>query len=147
MDPYLESPTIWPDVHHGLISEIQATLNANLRPRYVARVDLRVYISDDEDPGRKALVPDFPDDPILPRLMDEEIEEAFLKIIHVESQALVTVIEVLSPPNKIRGSRGRDSFLAKRREILNSEFHWVEIDLLRGGLPSVTKRPLSRWSA
>ena len=35
--------------------------------------------------------------------MDEEIEEAFLKIIHVESEELVTVIEVLSPTNKIRG--------------------------------------------
>jgi hypothetical protein len=27
MDPYREAPVIWPDVHHGLISEIQATLN------------------------------------------------------------------------------------------------------------------------
>lgn len=40
MDPYLESPVIWPDVHHGLISEIQAALNPRLRPRYVARVEL-----------------------------------------------------------------------------------------------------------
>jgi len=61
--------------------------------------------------------------------MDEEIEEAFLKIIHVESEALVTVIEVLSPTNKIRGSRGRASFMAKRHEIMNTEVHWVEIDL------------------
>src|SRR5437667_3065576 len=58
MDPYLESPAIWPDVHHGLISGIQAALNPNLRPHYVARVEMRVYISDDDDPGRKALVPD-----------------------------------------------------------------------------------------
>src|ERR1700692_584241 len=58
MDPYLESPVIWPDVHHELISEIQAALNPHLRPRYVARVELRVYISDDDDPGRQALVPD-----------------------------------------------------------------------------------------
>jgi hypothetical protein len=74
--------------------------------------------------------------------MDEEIEEAFLKIIHVESEALVTVIEVLSPTNKIRGSRGRASFMAKRHEILNTDVHWVEIDLLRGGVPSVTDPPL-----
>ena len=50
MDPYLESPTIWPDVHHELISEIRAALNPSLRPRYVARVELRLYISDDDDP-------------------------------------------------------------------------------------------------
>jgi hypothetical protein len=162
MDPYLESPEIWPDVHHGLISEIQAALNPQLRPRYVARVELRVYISDD-DPGRAALVPDvrMEEGPkrkgakkkaepslavaeplIVPTLMDEEIEEASLKVLHVESEALVTMIEVLSPANKIRGSRGRASFMAKRRDILNSEVHWVEIDLLRAGAPSVTEPPL-----
>ncbi len=159
MDPYLESPVIWPDVHHGWISEIQATLNPALRPRYVARVELRVYISDDDDdPGRQALVPDVrverspgrkgakkpkkepalaaTEPLIIPTLMDEEIEEAFLKIIHVESEELVTLIEVLSPTNKIRGSRGRASFMSKRHEIMNSEVHWVEIDLLRAGVPS-----------
>jgi hypothetical protein len=164
MDPYLEAPSIWPDVHHGLISEMQAALNPHLRPRYVARVELRVYISDDDDPGRQALVPDLrverspgrkgasqtKQEPvraaaeplIVPTLMDEEIEEAFLKIVHVESEELVTLIEVLSPTNKIRGSSGRKSFMEKRREIMNTEVSWVEIDLLRGGVPSVTDPPL-----
>src|SRR5438270_523545 len=106
MDPYLEAPWIWPDVHHGFISGIRAALNPRLRPGYVARVELRVYISDDDDPGREALVPDLH---IVTTLMDEEIEEAFLKVIHVETESLVTLIEVLSPTNKIRGSRGRKS--------------------------------------
>jgi hypothetical protein len=165
MDPYLESPALWPDVHHGLISEMQAALNPALRPRYVARVELRVYISDDDDPGRTALVPDVrvelaprrkgakrpkarpapavTEPLIIPTLMDEEVEEAFLKIVHVESQALVTMIELLSPTNKVRGSRGRASFMAKRHEIMNSDVHWLEIDLLRAGVPSVTDPPLS----
>jgi hypothetical protein len=164
MDPYLESPVIWPDVHHELISSIRAALNPGLRPRYIARVELRVYISDDDDPGRQALVPDVrvEVDPrrtgagaqqsepalsateplIVPTLMDEEIEEAFLKITRVETEELVTVIEVLSPTNKIRGSRGRASFMSKRHEIMNTAVHWVEIDLLRGGTPSVTDPPL-----
>jgi hypothetical protein len=164
MDPYLEAPWIWPDVHHGLISGSQDALNPHLRPRYVARVELRVYISDDDDPGREVLIPDLrversprrkgakqpkkepalsaTEPLIVPTLMDEEIEEAFLKIIHVESEALVTLIEVLSPANKIRGSRGRKSFMEKRREIMNTEVHWVEIDLLRTGVPSVTDPPL-----
>src|SRR5260370_5410640 len=163
-DPHLESPTIWPDVHHELISEIRAALIPVLVPRYVARVELRVYISDDDDPGRQALVPDLrversprrkgaktskaestlavTEPLIVPTLMDEEIEEAFLKIINVESEELVTLIEVLSPTNKIRGSRGRASFMSKRHEIMNSEVHWVEIDLLRTGVPSVTDPPL-----
>ena len=164
MDPYLESPAIWPDVHLNLIAGIQATLNPHLRPRYVARAELRVYISDDDDPGREALVPDvrvektprrkgakrpkggpalaIAEPLIVPTLMDEEIKEAYLKITHVESDTLVTIIEVLSPTNKIRGSRGRASFMEKKSEILNSEVHWVEIDLLRAGDPSVTRPPL-----
>jgi hypothetical protein len=164
MDPYLESPQIWPDVHHGLISGIQAALSPELRPRYVARVELRVYISDDDDPGREALVPDvrvestphrkgtkklngaaavaIAEPLIVPTLLDEEIKEAYLKILHVESEELVTVIEVLSPTNKIRGARGRTSFMEKRLQVLNSDVHWVEIDLLRAGVPSVTQPPL-----
>jgi hypothetical protein len=59
MDPYLESPAIWPDVHLELISDIRAALNVTLNPRYVARVELRVYISDEDDPGREARVPDI----------------------------------------------------------------------------------------
>src|SRR5262245_13670059 len=58
MDPYLEAPHLWPDVHHELISQIRGALNAALRPRYVARVELRVYISADDDPGREVLIPD-----------------------------------------------------------------------------------------
>jgi hypothetical protein len=125
---------------------------------------LRVYLSNDDDPGRVALVPDVrvekspgrksaknlkaepalvsTEPLIIPTLMDEEIAEAFLKIIHVESESLVAILEVLSPSNKIRGSRGRASLMAKRHEIMNSPIHWVEIDLLRDGVSSVTNPPL-----
>lgn len=51
MDPYLESPTLWPDVHRGLISEMQAMLNRRLRPQYHVRVEERVYIPNENDPG------------------------------------------------------------------------------------------------
>src|SRR5262245_15479346 len=59
MDPYLEDPGLWPDVHHGLISEMQAELNRQLRPKYHIRVEERVYISDENDPGRKVIIPDL----------------------------------------------------------------------------------------
>src|SRR5262249_47631148 len=39
-------------------------------------------------------------------------------------------------------SEGRKSFMDKKREILRSGVHWVEIDLLRTGTPSVTRPPL-----
>ncbi len=47
MDPYLEDPGLWPDVHHGLISEMQANLNAHVRPKYYVRVEERVYGTDE----------------------------------------------------------------------------------------------------
>jgi hypothetical protein len=136
MDPYLESPTLWPEVHRGLICQIRAELNSNLRPLYEVRVEMRAYLSDKDDPGREALVPCA--DTRSCALVDEEIQEAFLNIIHVTSEDLVAVIEVLSPANKIRGSRGRASFMARRHHILKSEVHWVEIDLLRAGAPLAT---------
>lgn len=162
MDPYLENPELWPDVHSTLINEIRNALNPRLRPRYVARVEMRVYVSDEDDPARDAWrVPDARIDrttkrkspkttkrvktlaiaePLtIPFLVEDEIQEAFLEIREVESKETVTFIEVLSPSNKIRGSAGRDSFLTKRRQILASKVHWVEIDFLRDGVPSLDR--------
>ncbi len=58
MDPYLEDPSLWPDVHHELLSVARERLNRQLRPQYHVRVQERVYISDENDPGRKAITPD-----------------------------------------------------------------------------------------
>ena len=164
MDPYLERPGLWPDVHHELISQIRRALHPQLRPKYVASVELRVYISNDDDNGRKVMVPDvrvdksnYPkngpsrsastsalvvDEPTFITLLNEEIEEAYLAIRETKSDALVAIIEVLSPTNKIAGSAGRNSFMAKRSEILNSEVHWLEIDLLRAGKPTALNAEL-----
>ena len=76
---------------------------------------------------------------MVPMPAEDEIEEAFIEIRHLASKKLVTIIEVVSPANKVRGSNGRASFLKKRQEALTSKVHWVEIDLLRGA------RRLSRF--
>lgn len=155
MDPYLEEPALWADVHHGLISGMQEVLNRQLRPHYHVRVEERVYISDEQDPGRKALVPDLKivdtghlrsgplavdaveiavvEPVVLTTLIEDEIREARLEVIDTKQQAVVTVIELPSPTNKIAGSRGRASYEAKRREVMTSSCHFVEIDLLRAG--------------
>lgn len=43
MDPYLEEPAIWPDVHARLGIALAETLLPLLRPRYHVSVELRVY--------------------------------------------------------------------------------------------------------
>lgn len=157
MDPYLEDPRRWPDVHTELISGIRAFLNERLLPKYYATIEERVYISDEYDPGRRVLVPDVrllqksatgtisnrdagdaataavaePIEAIT--LIEEEIREPRVEIIDADGQAVVAVIEVLSPSNKIHGSAGRESYDRKRLEIMHSPSHFIEIDLLREG--------------
>jgi hypothetical protein len=65
--------------------------------------------------------------------IDDEIHEARIEVIDSENRSVVTVIEILSPSNKVPGSRGQESYQGKRREIMLSSSHLVEIDLLRAG--------------
>ena len=55
----------------------------------------------------------------------------------------MTIIELQSPSNKRSGGDGRRAYLQKRDEILSSQSHLIEIDLLRGGerLPIIEPLP------
>ena len=64
----------------------------------------------------------------------EEKKEAYLEIREVATGYVVTTIEVLSPANK-RTGKGRNAYEEKRRDVLSTPTHLVEIDLLRGGKP------------
>ena len=169
MDPYLEAPELWPDFHHELISAIRERMNLLLRPAYHSMVEDRVYISDERDPGRSVLIPDVAimatsrllESKVLPRdhigretdvavaepvvattMFEEEIREARIVIYDGAGRQVVTVIEILSPSNKIVGARGRGEYESKRREVLQSPAHLVEIDLLRNGVPIYTGEQL-----
>lgn len=121
MDPYLEEPGLWPDVHHRLVSGISEHLNAQLRPSYYTWIRERVYLADESE-----------------RLIEREIREARIDVIHRIDQSVVAVIEIRTPANKTTGSPAHESFVAKRDEVLASSSHFVEIDLLRGGDRSVS---------
>src|ERR1700722_3282779 len=59
MDPYLEDPDLWPDVHASLIAGIRELLAPQLRPRYVARVEQRTLLFDPDEPADELqVVPD-----------------------------------------------------------------------------------------
>jgi hypothetical protein len=66
----------------------------------------------------------------------DDLHEAFIEIIDRVGQHVITVLELLSPANKIPGA-GREQYVQKQREILQSETNLVEIDLLRGGMYTV----------
>jgi Protein of unknown function (DUF4058) len=147
MNPYLENPALWSEVHSWLIVELARSLNPSLIPKYRAAVEKRVYldailvgISDasvfQQNPEADRLsvvktgVLSKPIRVTLP--LTEEITERYLEIREVKTGKVVTVVEVLSPKNK-RVGEGRDKYLTKRQKLLNSATHLVEIDLLRTG--------------
>jgi plasmid stabilization system protein ParE len=152
MDPYLEGST-WMNFHGQLCSEIARQLGPKLRPRYLARLTERFFTEITVATGttKSSEFPDIavvesrpPSRPngagslgvaMVPVRVPTEIPESILhfsvEIRDRLERRLVTSIEVLSPTNK-RGE-GRDEYLAKRRRILHSRSHLVEIDLLRSG--------------
>ncbi|MGH2541721.1 MAG: DUF4058 family protein, partial [Ardenticatenaceae bacterium] len=76
----------------------------------------------------------------LATVMPSPVPHVTIEIRDTINRELVTAIEVLSPTNK-RG-RGRREYLVKRRHLLLSTVHLMEIDLLRTGLRVPIQQPL-----
>ncbi len=49
MDPYLEHPSLWPNVHSSLIIALRDELAPQLRPRYYVAVEERTVRLGGED--------------------------------------------------------------------------------------------------
>lgn len=164
MDPWLEHPAIWLDVHNSLIPAIRDELAPRIAPKYYAGIDQRVYALDpgelvfvgrpDIAVGRSAAVdvpsePDEMEEPAAVGVLDvelpinEKLEEWFLEIHDVETGTLVTALEILSPFNKCH-PQGRTEYMEKRQWVLGSHANLVEIDLLRAGEPMPLRRKTTR---
>ncbi|GAB4451925.1 MAG: DUF4058 family protein [Armatimonadaceae bacterium] len=152
MDPYLESARLWRGVHHLLISAINTTLNAALPTSFVARIDERVYIQED----RRNVYPDVAvarrpspatvepavatverptvvSAPLRLPLPYQRVREAFVEVFLLgEREQLVSVVEVLSPTNKLPGT-GQEEYRRKQRQMRERGINLLEIDLLRDG--------------
>jgi len=72
--------------------------------------------------------------------MAEEVNESFLEIRDVKTGRLITLIELLSPVNKL-SDEGREQYIRKRADVLRTWTNLVEIDLLRAGKPMPTIGP------
>lgn len=152
MNPYLENPELWSEVHHRLITAIADAIEPDLSRRYRIAIEKRIYWSEEDE----SVLVGIPDATIYTQSVaaksqatatltvdqgvtvqvpaPETVREAYLEIREVETGYVVTTIEVLSPKNK-RAGVGRKKYETKRSRILGSPTHLVEIDLLRMGKP------------
>lgn len=160
MDPFLEGQE-WEDFHTRFNTAIADAMSPRIEPAYVIRIERRVYV---EGPGeeyehwRRAdatiVTTEFaepiasagasattlaPFECMVP--MPEQRRETYLIIRDRETMQVVTVIETLSPANKRTGD-GRREYLQKREEVLSSQAHFVELDLLLGGERMPMRSPL-----
>ena len=72
----------------------------------------------------------------------EEVREPFVKVLTThDDRRVVTVIEILSPVNKI--GAGREQYRKKQLDMLEGDVHLLEIDLLRAGQHTVAAPPAS----
>jgi hypothetical protein len=156
MDPYLERH--WLDVHQALVTYARDALQPQLPGDLRARMQERVYV-ESEDSIREVFYPDVriveraprPIPPSVPTaggtavatiaepgILDLEIEleplrESLVEIVDIGSgNRVVTVIEFISPTNKLPGE-GREQYIKKQREVLAAEASLVEVDLTRRG--------------
>lgn len=156
MDPYIEQSSFWSSFHFRLIGAIAAAIEPQLSRDYYIEVETRTYQSD----GSEELLISIPDAAVIARQSAQDapnmespssvatrvkpqtvvlpmpvpVKERYLEVRKVGSDAVITVIEVLSPSNK-RPGEGRTIYETKRQQVLGSATHLIEIDLLRGGEP------------
>ncbi len=150
MNPYLENLQFWKPIHSRLIAALDAAIREQLPPAFVTTLEERVYLSLGEIAYPDVLITQPPPVPVSPlpgntgtiaadlplmiTLTEEEVTETFLEIrLPGSPDKVIASLEVLSPKNKSRESRGRDAYLQKQTQLLQSETHLVEIDLLRSG--------------
>jgi hypothetical protein len=110
MNPYLEQEDAWHDFHERFCPLVAEILTAQVRPDYIVKIDEHTYTHD----------------------LPEGQRLSYVEIRDRHDRQLITVLELLSPSNKLAGP-DREQYLAKRGQPLGSPVHFVEIDLLRGG--------------
>jgi len=157
MDPYIEAPGVWPDFHDAFLAYAREALQPLLPGGYYAVLRAREEIGIAGYEPEAVMFPDVavkrterqpPRDAArehrvasgtatLPERLviatKEKPRVNFLEIRDASSgDRLVTLIELLSPSNKLSGP-DREAFQRKQDEVLASEANWMEVDLLRGG--------------
>ena len=148
MDPWLESPYIWGDFHNKFAILLCDTLNERLHPPYYARIEMRpeIGVVEDEDGYVRQIGPDvsvvqspsietgvaLAETPVAVLSESFEVIVANEPISHLsvevrdpsQGHELVTLIEMISPSNKLPGA-DRIAYLKKQAEVLAAFEHEV----------------------
>ncbi|KAM3092459.1 DUF4058 family protein [Phormidesmis sp. 146-12] len=159
MDPYLEYAAFWSSFHTRFMVAIADAIAPQLGTQYYVEVESRTYQTDDQDDEILIGIPDAivfaergeaksasaieqetgrvatqiqPEKVSLP--MPIELYQRYLEVREMGTDEVITIVELLSPTNK-RAKDGRSDYEKKRRLILASQTHLVELDLLRGAKP------------
>ena len=119
MDPFLEDEKLWPAFHHHFVAGLYQILLPNLIDRYRARVGQRQYATEM---------------PLFTSIIREEHGEEFIEVRQRNDNKLVTLVDVVSPANKLT-PQGRTAYLDRRREARSHHASIVEIDLVLQGQP------------
>lgn len=168
MDPYLEWSVFWASFHSRPSARSRHTIAPQILPKYYIEIEKRTYWDETES----ELLVGIPDVVILnsvefqalpetegvetagvatqnrPQLVERtissELKERYLEVRELGTDAVVTVIELLSPKNKRVGT-GRLAYEEKRQRVLGSPAHLIELDLLRAPMPMPLRGSNLNW--
>jgi hypothetical protein len=153
MNPFLEQNDTWEDFHQNFMTRAQEALSGPVGNNYLVKIETRLYLrelsaeerrfigrADVSVSGSPTGITEVaagpatlaaPMDLYLPAVDTQR--ESFLEIFDRRERRVVTVMELLSPTNKSPGA-DHAAYVGKRRSLLASRTHLVEVDLRRGGV-------------
>jgi len=160
MNLYLEQ--YWREIHQRLVTYVGDAMQSSLPKSLRARIEERVFV-ETEDIRYRHIYPDIhvvehrppsqsderiPQssvavaEPLVMEVENEPVTQRYIEIIDAASgNRVVTVIEFLSPSNKLPGD-GQKQYLQKQREVIAADVNLVEIDLTRTGERVLSLHPI-----
>jgi Protein of unknown function (DUF4058) len=124
MDPYLEDEKVWPAFQPLVVHALYQMLLPGLMDRYRARVGEREYASEEA---------------LFTSIVRSEHKESFIEVRQRSDGRLITLVEVISPANKLT-AEGRRVYLERRDEVRRMNTNIVEIDLVLQGQTLIDTR-------
>jgi hypothetical protein len=145
MDPYLEHPALWPDVHNRLIAALADDLSERVASQYYVGLEQRTYLLKADDLvfiGRPDIAVTSATEalgsapnPVATSVtvlevdvpMQDEVSENFLEIHEVKTGKLDTVLELLSPVNKLHRQGRRSTSASVDTSFVAGPASWKSI--------------------